>query len=94
MRLSKQEIQSIKEILTRFDSESQIYLYGSRVDDSLKGGDIDLLVLSEKLAWKDRTDILIELKDVLGEQRIDLSIKSSRELAKDPFFSSAPKVRL
>ncbi len=94
MRLSEQEIESIKEILTKFDSEALVYLYGSRVDDALKGGDIDLLVVSEKLGWKDRTDILIELKDALGEQRIDLSIKKSQDLASDPFFSSAQKVPL
>ena len=48
MRLSKKYIETIKKYFKEFFQNGEIYLFGSRVDDSKKGGDIDLyLVLKE-----------------------------------------------
>jgi predicted nucleotidyltransferase len=44
MRLTNQEIKSIKESFHQVFDCGKIYLFGSRVDDSLKGGDIDLFI--------------------------------------------------
>jgi len=44
MRLSKYYIDSIKSVFTSVFGTGEIYLFGSRVDDSKKGGDIDLYV--------------------------------------------------
>ena len=49
MRLDPDEIEILKESLKDLDKEAKIYLFGSRVNDDLKGGDIDLLVISKKL---------------------------------------------
>ena len=46
MRLTKFEAESIKESVYGFDPDARIILFGSRVDDTKRGGDIDLLVLS------------------------------------------------
>lgn len=49
MRLATEEHSAISETIRRTDREAQIYLFGSRVDDTAKGGDIDLLVLSKNI---------------------------------------------
>ncbi|QEP42803.1 nucleotidyltransferase domain-containing protein [Ectothiorhodospiraceae bacterium BW-2] len=49
MRLSNSQIELIKQTVTEMiDDEAIIILFGSRVDDDLRGGDIDLLVLTDK----------------------------------------------
>jgi predicted nucleotidyltransferase len=48
MRLAANEQSAICEAIKAVDAEALIYLFGSRVDDAGKGGDIDLLVLSKK----------------------------------------------
>jgi predicted nucleotidyltransferase len=54
MRLSAIEIRHIKEVIHRADREAHIYLFGSRVDDQKRGGDIDLLVISSILTLEDK----------------------------------------
>lgn len=45
MRLSPDQIQSIRYAATAtFGQGTAVWLFGSRVDDTKKGGDIDLLV--------------------------------------------------
>ncbi|MDC7243021.1 MAG: nucleotidyltransferase domain-containing protein, partial [Sphaerochaetaceae bacterium] len=48
------------------------YLFGSRVDSTKKGGDIDLLVVSKKLEKKDIRTLRIEFCKNFGEQKIDI----------------------
>lgn len=45
MRLTDKEIEIIKSQTFKIFGESQIYLFGSRVDDDKKGGDIDLFII-------------------------------------------------
>lgn len=42
MRLSEKEVLFIKNIIKVKDPQARIFLYGSRIDDNLKGGDIDI----------------------------------------------------
>ena len=86
MRLLDQEVEAICNQVLRRDPEAQVYLYGSKLQSDLKGGDIDLLVLSEILTLKDKVEILIDLKDILGDQKIDLTILSHAELEMHAFF--------
>ena len=86
MRLSKTEIETISQIIRCRDNRARIYLFGSRVDDAKKGGDIDLLILSEKLSESDRGTIRLRLHEKLGEQKIDIVI--ARDLS-DPFVRVA-----
>ena len=53
MRISKNEIKAIKESINSLDKGAEIYLFGSRNVDLAKGGDIDLLIISEKLSYDD-----------------------------------------
>ncbi len=85
MRLSKQEINVICSVTKNLDFGAQIFLYGSRLDDHLKGGDIDLLIVSEKLSFSDKIQILSEIKTQIGEQKIDILIRNKENLNSDPF---------
>lgn len=78
MRLQDHEIKAIHEVISAFDKEAKIYLFGSRVDDKKKGGDIDLLLVSEKLTHRDKRKIRLALYDKLGEQKIDILIGTER----------------
>ena len=49
-----------------------MYLFGSRVDDSKKGGDIDILILSDKLTKRDLRKIRINFFKKFGEQKLDI----------------------
>jgi predicted nucleotidyltransferase len=50
MRLTTEQIALTRQIVQRLvGTESRVWLFGSRVDDSLRGGDIDLLVECDKL---------------------------------------------
>ncbi len=74
MRLSDNEIKAIKEVIGGIDKDAHIYLFGSRVHDDKKGGDIDLFILSHKLQQGDSGKIKYRLWDIIGEQRIDIFI--------------------
>ena len=89
MRLSDEERGALKEIVLRADPGAEIYLFGSRTEDALKGGDIDLLIVSERLGFPDKIDLLVQMKNALGEQKIDVLIKTARDARLDPFARRA-----
>ena len=74
MRLNEAERQAIVQAVRSADPGAVVYLFGSRVDDTAKGGDIDLLVLSRKIDLMTKLAILGRLHHLLGEQRIDLAV--------------------
>ncbi len=57
MRLKEEERQIIIQAVKSIDPKANLYLFGSRVDDSSKGGDIDLLILSDKIDYGDKLNI-------------------------------------
>ncbi len=75
MRLSKNQISAILKAKELFFPDSEIYLFGSRIDDSRSGGDIDLYILSENRVLdgvKKKIDFLVLLKSLIGDQKIDV----------------------
>ena len=88
MRLAPSEVAAIVEEVLRLDSKARVYLHGSRVRDDLKGGDIDLIVVSEQLGFSDKITLLAEIKNRIGDQKIDLRIARSHELSTDLFLAS------
>ncbi|HFU77889.1 MAG TPA: nucleotidyltransferase domain-containing protein [Epsilonproteobacteria bacterium] len=72
MRLTDSQIIVLKRALKRLSSTAKLYLFGSRVDDTKKGGDIDLLVVSDELTKKDLRWLRIEFFKSFGEQKIDI----------------------
>ncbi len=78
MRLSAEQIAIIKEEAERaFGAEVEVRLFGSRVDEGRRGGDIDLWVDTglgaEEVARAER-GFYAALQRRLGEQRIDLVV--------------------
>jgi len=74
MRLSEKYIKVIKKSFFEVFNKGEVYLFGSRVDDSKKGGDIDLyLVVENKVnMFKNKIKFLAKIKRELGEQKIDV----------------------
>jgi uncharacterized protein len=53
--------------------DARVYLFGSRADDSRRGGDIDILVLGERaLTLREKMKIKTALYCRLGDQKIDI----------------------
>ena len=48
MRLDKNDVKIILDITENIFGKTKVYLFGSRLDDYKKGGDIDLFIVSEK----------------------------------------------
>ena len=78
MRLSIEERRTIKESTTAFDPDAVVFLFGSRVHDDQRGGDIDLLIFSHRLKRRDRWSIRRRLCDILGNQKIDIVVTDDR----------------
>ena len=79
MRLKAEQAQFLKNQLKKCDSVARLYLFGSRTDDLLKGGDIDLLVVSQKLRKVDLWKIRQPFYEQFGEQKIDIVITNQDE---------------
>lgn len=83
MRLSNTEINIIKQVACEiWGTKTKIYLFGSRTDDSKKGGDIDLFVdlvadYDPKTIMLQKAEFLSKLDILLGEQKIDLLVSTS-----------------
>ena len=81
MRLTPTQIETIWQAAWDvFGQETQVWLFGSRVDDSKRGGDIDLLIhpadpaADQTLTRKIRFLGLLERQ--LGERKIDVVIEA------------------
>ncbi|EDP73584.1 nucleotidyltransferase domain-containing protein [Hydrogenivirga sp. 128-5-R1-1] len=74
VRLKEEEINVIKTTIKQFDPEAKIFIYGSRADLSKKGGDIDILIISDKISLQEQLKIKAKLITKLGDRKIDLVI--------------------
>ena len=82
MRLTSIQKNAICENTTKyFGTDAQVWLFGSRVKDNTKGGDIDLYIETTLQNAADliaaKLQFLRELHKVLGEQKIDVVLRRS-----------------
>ncbi len=75
MRLTEKEVITIKNNILLFDTDAKIYLFGSRVNDKAKGGDIDVLIISDKIGFNEKLKITTGIFKEIEEQKIDLVVK-------------------
>ena len=97
MRLSPKEIQALTSSFNNclFEIEFKLYLFGSRVDDTKKGGDIDLLVVvkpeNKSSVVNLKSKIRKSIFTLIPEQKIDITVASDDELKSDVFLSEVIK---
>ena len=74
MRLRAAEVEAIRECFYDTFWEGEISLFGSRVDDTQKGGDIDLFleVPDKSDLFRKKIIFLAHLKKMIGDQRVDV----------------------
>ena len=73
MRLTSAQVELLKNKIRAYIPEAQIYLFGSRIDDTQKGGDIDLLVLADRrLSFDEKFAVKLAFYQQFGEQKIDI----------------------
>lgn len=80
MRLEKGELEGIKRAFQEtFLPNDHLWLFGSRVDDAKRGGDIDLYIETSEddpdEAYNRRSQFLLRVFDYIEEQRVDVVVK-------------------
>jgi predicted nucleotidyltransferase len=88
MRLTDEQIAAIKGLVSEcFGVGAVVYLFGSRLDDAKRGGDIDLYIETDECdaarILDAKYDFLAKLKRRIGDQRVDVVVGSpcSRQVA-------------
>lgn len=80
MRISREQIDFLKKEIISALPDAVVYLFGSRTDDSKKGGDIDIMILSNrKIRWKEKAKIKWQYFEKFGEQKLDIVSASFNE---------------
>lgn len=74
MRITDQQKSAIVEAIGKADPYAGVWLFGSRMDDTKKGGDIDIAILSEKISGDVMEKIRVRrsICNSIGEQKIDI----------------------
>ena len=81
MRLTPDQIQSIKQTATTVLGDGvRVILFGSRVDDTKRGGDIDLLFETDQHVGNRATTVgalYVSLIRKLGDRKIDILLRDA-----------------
>ncbi|WP_316354508.1 hypothetical protein [Candidatus Trichorickettsia mobilis] len=77
IRLSDRDLEIIKQsFIKHFLDKDHLWIFGSRVDPSKRGGDIDLYIETTyedvSIAVDSKIAFYSELQELLGEQKIDI----------------------
>ena len=83
MRITELQKKAIIGAVKKADPDARVWLFGSRADDSKKGGDIDIAVLSKNVYDEPMQKINIKrlICDKIGEQKIDIVTSANEEEA-------------
>jgi len=91
MRLNAQEVNTIKKLAIKFfGKDTKVYIFGSRADNKRRGGDIDIYVEvfadDEEKLFDAKTFFIVQLRAVLGEQKIDVVLNLPPLKREDSLF--------
>ena len=94
MRLGGDQARFIRrQIREKFGVSANVWLFGSRLDDSRKGGDVDLYVESAELSLYDELRCKIELEEWL-ELPVDLIVRSLDDTSQIALIAKRQGLRL
>lgn len=90
MRLTSQQVHLILDTVRAcFGADARVSVYGSRLDEAARGGDIDLLVETARPpTFRQRVDAVTALERALGRP-VDLLAVWQHEPAPAPFVAIA-----
>ncbi len=75
VRLSVNQIKTLKKLSKEFFNSDDIWIFGSRADTDQKGGDIDVYIqTNQKAILKSKITFLREFEKEFGEQKVDLLV--------------------
>ena len=94
MRLTDQQRAIIRATVAEaFGAGADVWLFGSRVDDNKRGGDIDLLIETDQVdvdaIARAEISFLTKIQIKLGEQKIDVLLDYPSRKIRPPIFSIA-----
>ncbi|HEY4612216.1 MAG TPA: nucleotidyltransferase domain-containing protein [Bacteroidota bacterium] len=95
MRLRTEEIAIVKEAVARVLPDAEVFLFGSRADDTKRGGDIDLLIVTPQGTTRQQESAIYwNLQEFLGEQKIDIVYQKQGTLTAFARLAKLEGVRL
>jgi len=98
MRLTEIQIATINKLARKhFGEGTTVYLFGSRIDDHKKGGDIDLFIkhINEfALTLESKIRFLAELKTEIGDRKIDVVFDNEFTRQKKNFYAAVNRQKV
>ena len=96
MRLTDQQRSMIRTTVTEiFGAAANVWLFGSRVDDNKRGGDIDLLIETDQVdvdaIARSEITFLSKIQMKMGEQKIDVLLDYPSRKNRHPILSIAKR---
>lgn len=92
VRIGERELRSIKSTAEEiFGTDCEVYIFGSRVDPTKRGGDIDIYIktkLKNQIVLR-KAQFLAKLKSQIGDQKIDLVVEEIENSESDPIYDVA-----
>lgn len=74
MRITTEQAGFLRDSIREIVPEAEVRLFGSRADDSQRGGDIDILVIGDRrLSLRERINIQAKFWKEFGEQKLDIA---------------------
>jgi predicted nucleotidyltransferase len=95
MRLDQTQKKALKIALQNLKTGDEVFLFGSRVDDAKRGGDIDLLIFSQQPSFELSRKIIRDFFKHC-EEKLDVLIITPRKMTQEQtlFVRSIQKMPL
>jgi len=73
MRIKEEQAKFFKDAVFDVSRTAEVYLFGSRADDTKHGGDIDICIIDyREFSWDEKNKIRLSFWAKFGEQKLDI----------------------